>query len=175
MCIVIDICALSPVFNKNDQKHCKFKPVLEWIVKGKGQIVYGGSTYKSELSKFGDDYIKFLTTLKKFGKLKEIDDNKVKLAEKKIKAKAEENGIKFNDHHIVAIIVVSKCLLVCTTNTNHVKFIREPKFYPKNVERPRIYSNSSKRNKDLLVDKYIADICKPKVKGTRRLMNLFGI
>ncbi len=173
MCIVIDMCALSPVFNEKDKNHSKFKPVFEWIIKGKGQIVYGGSTYKDELREANRYDRAYFKILEKNGKLKLVDDAKVDIAEHKIQKIAKKNGIKFNDHHIVAIIVVSKCLLVCTTNVNHVKQIRDPEFYPRNIERPKIYSR--KENKNLLVDKYIADICKPKVRGTRRLMNLFGI
>ncbi len=42
MCIVIDTNAFHAVFNPISQKHGDFRPVLEWIVHGRGKIVYGG-------------------------------------------------------------------------------------------------------------------------------------
>lgn len=50
MPIIIDINCLGSVFDSRSKKHGDFKPVFDWITNGKGKLVYGGSTFKRELS-----------------------------------------------------------------------------------------------------------------------------
>jgi hypothetical protein len=59
-----------------------------------------------------------------------------------------------------AIISVSKCKLVCTSDEKSLALLKDRRCYPKRVERPRVYCQM--RNADLLCDQNIADICKPK-------------
>lgn len=168
------MCTLSPVFNKNDNEHDNFLPVLKWIVEGKGKIIYGGTSYKRELLK-ASKYIKLFRTLEQSGKVKVLNDTKVDLAEKAINVIVSKNSScrNFNDQHIVAIVIISKCLLLCTRDLKHAKFFKYSKFYPKNIKRPSIYSR--KANEDLLNDKYIANICTPAQQGSKALRNLFGM
>ncbi len=173
MCIVIDTCAFASTFNINALDHSEFSPVLKWLAEGKGKIVYGGARYKMELGK-ARNYYKFFRTLERSGKVVLVDDTKVDRIEKQIQQIIASNSSyhQFNDTHIVAIIIISKCLLVCTKNLRHTKFIRRSEFYPRGIKRPSIYCG--KRNENLLNDSYIANICKPTIQGSSALMNLFG-
>ena len=156
MCIVIDTNTFSPVFIPNSQKHGDFRPVLEWIVYGKGKIVYGGDKYKQELRKAGK-FLKFFIELSKVSKVIEIDCQQVNEMQQKVEHLV--NHRDFDDAHLVAIIIVSGCKLVCSHDSSAYPFLQRKDLYPKNVTRPKIYRQSSNRN--LLCDRNIADICKP--------------
>ncbi len=78
--------------------------------------------------------------------------------EKEIKEKNRHRD--FNDEHIIAIVIVSGCMLICTKDEKAFRFIKDPSFYPKHCKRPKIYL--TKRNKNLLADCNIAPICKEK-------------
>lgn len=51
MCIIVDTNTFGPVFDSNNEKHAEFKPVLDWVLHGKGKFVIGGSKYMAELKK----------------------------------------------------------------------------------------------------------------------------
>jgi len=156
MCIIIDTNALSAVFNPADRSHPEFEPVSNWILAGKGKIVYGGTKYTHELGKMGK-YLPFFVELQKKNKLVRVDDVRVDGREKEIKKMKQHSG--FNDEHLIAIVIESGCRLVCTEDKASLPFIKDPVFYPKNCKRPKIYSGK-KQNKELLADCNIAPICK---------------
>ena len=166
MCIVIDINTLPSVFDTKSLHHQKFKPVLDWIVSGKGKIVYGGTKYKEELAKAH----KFLGIFRNFAaarKIVPICDHDVDLSEHKLKSKCTDSD--FDDPHIIAIVVVSKCKLVCSSDARSYKFIKDPSMYTQPSDRPSIYSNLA--NKTLLEDNNIADICQPSTKLAKKDRN----
>lgn len=45
MAIIIDANCLARVFDKTNIEHDEFVPVFDWIVNGKGKLIYGGSKY----------------------------------------------------------------------------------------------------------------------------------
>ena len=49
MCVIVDTNCLASVFERKSEKHPQFAPVLEWIIFGKGKLIYGGSKYIGEL------------------------------------------------------------------------------------------------------------------------------
>ena len=51
MAIIIDTNCIANVFSPKTANHSEFKPVLEWILLGKGLMIYGGSKYREELKK----------------------------------------------------------------------------------------------------------------------------
>ncbi|MGB5790476.1 MAG: hypothetical protein WBH48_13160 [Pseudoalteromonas nigrifaciens] len=67
---------IPSVFNPNSDEHQNYKPVLEWVVKGKGKMVCGGTTYWDEFKKIGK-YLKFFNQLNKAGKVVKVDDTLV--------------------------------------------------------------------------------------------------
>jgi predicted nucleic acid-binding protein len=155
MCIIIDTNVFAHVFNKKSTFHIEFTPVQEWIIKGKGKIVYGGSKYKKEL-RLAVKYFKLFVELEKINKTVKLDDSEVDKREREVsKAKKHHD---FNDEHLVAMVLASGCRLVCTKDSSAMPFIKDQIFYTGAAKRPRIYSG--KKNKDLLNDSNIASICK---------------
>jgi len=155
MCLVIDTCCLAQVFCPANVCHSEFKPILNWITNGKGRIIYGGTKYKKELKK-ARQIFKLLLELRKVRKVIELDTCEVDLKEKEIKNK--ESNPKFNDPHLVAIVIVSGCRVICTLDKNSEEFIKNKKFYPKRFARPKIYSKL--KNKNLICSKNVTKICK---------------
>lgn len=156
MCVVVDTNCLASVFDCKSENHPQFAPVLEWIIHGKGKLIYGGSKYIGELYK-AHKYIKIINELKKKGKAicveKELVDREQERIEKEITDK------DFDDPHLPAIVIVSKCKVICSCDTRSIKFVTLPQLYPKGIDVPKYYT--SKRNIDLLSDKYIHNCYKP--------------
>jgi predicted nucleic acid-binding protein len=162
MCVIIDTNVFSSVFNKSSVAHGEFAPVLDWIVNGKGKIVYGGSKYKEELRRAGK-YLKIIGQFNRSRKVVNINDNPID------KHQAHVEGIlkhrDFDDPHLVAICFVSKCEIVCTKDERASPFLARKEFYPNNSPRPKLYTG--KRNAGLLCDRYMANVCLPCIKLTK--------
>lgn len=148
MCIVIDADTLSRVFNNENREHVDFIPVQDWIIKGKGKMVFGGSKYQQEL-----EAVKYLR-----GLILQLDKaNKIRYADSdRVDSKGQELSQilvhrDFDDQHIIAIVIVSGANLICTGETRAVPFYTKKLFYPKGRV-PKIYK--SMHNKDLLNKKY---------------------
>ena len=168
MCIIIDTCSFSSVFNSSDSKHLEFKPVLDWLINGKGKIVYGGSKYKNEL-KNASRYIRLFLQLKKAGKTIEYNCEKIDKVEQILIKK--NSNLDFDDPHLVAIVICTGCLLICTSDIRSHKFLKDNTIYPKSIKKPKIYSGV--KNKGLLINKNIASICEPLLNGSRALRDAF--
>jgi len=160
MCIVIDINTLSAVFQTDSSNHKDFKPVYDWICIGKGKLVFGGTKYLKEL---GETYRGLFLQYRKAGKAKLVDQDKVDTEEKL--ASVLINHKNFDDQHIVGLLKASGCMLVCSLDTRAFPFFTHSSFFSPASRKPKIYS--SKANEKLLVDKNIADFCKPCSVGTK--------
>ena len=156
MCIVIDANTFSTVFNPDSQKHGDFKPVLEWIVHGRGKIVYGGDKYKQELRN-ARKYHGLFSELSKVSKVIEVDCQRVNEIQEEVAGRVDHRD--FDDPHLIAIIIVSGCKLICSDDSSAYPFLKRKDLYLNKVSRPKIYRRST--NRDLLCDNNIADICKP--------------
>lgn len=155
MCIVIDINTISCVFNEGNSCHNEFKPVSQWILKGKGKIVYGGKGYMDELKKMRK-CMRFISRLNSMGKAVPLNNDEVDEYCKKIKHMVKKT--KFNDPHVIAMIAVSKCKVLCSKDGESFEFIQNSALYPKGVKPPKIYSKKACIN--LLEDENIIEICR---------------
>lgn len=154
MCIVIDANVFSCVFDKGNMDHDKFAPVFDWIYSGKGMIVYGGTKYLKEIP---EKYRSVLLQFNKARKAKYIPSKEVD-----IEADRASKVIKhrdFDDQHLVGLLKVSGCKLICSLDARAYPYLQHPRFFGSARNRPKIYS--SKRNVSLLNDGNIADVCKP--------------
>ena len=156
MCLIIDINTLSKVFNKNDSEHQEFRPVLLWIINGKGKAVYGGKKYIKELG--GTRYRSLFTQLRIAQKAVLIDNKEVDKQMNRINRLL--NHRKFDDSHIVAIVNASGCRLVCTNDTRSERYLMDKDLYEKPIKPPLIYKRK-KQARTLLTDRYIAECCQP--------------
>jgi len=170
MCIIVDTSALSPVFNQKDVKHARFRSVLQWIVQGRGKLVYGGSRYRNELRQAGR-YFRLFAELKRNRKVIEVKDVDVDKAEQR--AIDSVNDTKFDDPHLVGIVVVSGCKLVCTDDRRSIPFLKRRELFPNGISRPKIYTGA-RTNELLLCDENIAEICKPVFQMAKELRDLFS-
>jgi hypothetical protein len=162
MCIVLDINCFPSVFKEDTENHQEFKPVKNWIIEGKGKIVYGGTKYFEELAKL-PQYVRFINSLKRAGKVVTIDDKKVDNKQQELSRFENKD---FDDPHIVAILIVSGCCLVCSSDRRAYPFFKNNEWYPKGRNIPKIYSGS--QNQDLLCDRNIAELCQPTQKLPKR-------
>lgn len=156
MPIIIDTNCFANVFSRNADKHDEFEPVLNWVLNGKGTLVYGGSKYKEELKK-ASRYLTIFRLLKEVGKVIIGDDNKID----KIQGDLEslKDSKKFNDVHLLAISINTKCRIICSEDTTSIRFVTDKKYFPKGVAKPVYYT--SKKNLNLLSDLYVDDSLKP--------------
>jgi predicted nucleic acid-binding protein len=154
MCIIIDTCCFASVFDAKTIDHEHYQPVLKWVTDGKGKIIYGGTKYKEELAKAGK-YLQLIVELRKAGKVIELELEKVDLVQYDVKSK--ETDLDFDDPHLIAIVIVSRCKIVCTHDRRSHKFLKKKSLYPKSTYRPLIYSN--KTHQSLLCDKHILGVC----------------
>ncbi|MCX3266565.1 hypothetical protein [Pedobacter agri] len=159
MCIVVDTNNLVRVFNPKNTDHDQFEPVFNWIIRGSGKLVIGGSTFEQEiiLNKW---FLPFLGELSRRGKVLRIPSDKVDELRDKIIEETEQHR-DFDDQHIVSLLALSGCKLICSSDSRAYPFFVKSDYY-NSGHKPKIYSSS--RNRDLLVDSNICDRCKPNVK-----------
>ena len=151
--IVLDINTFPSVFNSSSSDNADFCHVLNWVKKQKHAcFIYGGTKYKNELRKTVH-YLKILGEYKKIGKLTEI--NTQLIDDDAIRLKNICPDAAFDDEHIVAILNISGCKLVCTKDTQAMPYIKRKDFYS-DGKIPQIYSNAG--NRDLLNSTYIVEI-----------------
>ena len=162
MCIVIDINTLASVFDSATSDHGEFRPVLSWINDGCGIIIYGGTTYKNELRR-SPKYLRVMVEQHRAGKTLQIDTSLVDKEERRLIRLL--NKVGFDDPHIIAMIIVSRCRLLCTKDRRSHQYVLDNALYTGDSECPAIYSG--RRNISLLSQKYVADICKKTEKGKK--------
>ncbi|MCX2680930.1 hypothetical protein OOZ15_13335 [Galbibacter sp. EGI 63066] len=156
MAIIIDTNSIANVFSPSSHKHTEFKPVLEWILTGKGIMIYGGTKYKKELSKT-PKYLPIIRLLKDVGKVIEGCNENIDKLQKEIENKNDDTD--FDDPHLPAIVVDTKCRIICSEDTRSINHVTNRKYYPNNFKLPVFYT--SKVNSNLLQDKYVDKSLKP--------------
>ncbi len=156
MAIIIDTNCIANVFSPKSNKHQEFKPVLEWILVGKGIMVYGGSKYKAELKKT-PKYLPILRLLRDVGKVIEGCQQTIDNIQTKVENLNDDPD--FDDPHLPAIIIATKCKLICSEDTRSIKHVSDRKYYPNGFSTPSYYTSSN--NKSLLTDNYVDKSLKP--------------
>ena len=161
MCIVSDVNALPFVFTN---KVTDFTPVKDWLIKGPGKIVYGGTSYIYELTKMAR-YNRILKLLGDQNKTVVVEKTAVDHKQREIVLKLDN---KCNDPHLIAILAVSRCKLICSKDVQSYRFLKQSDLYPHGYTHPKIYSKRQHAN--LLCDANIADCCLPRFKLNKRQM-----
>lgn len=156
MAIIIDSNCIANVFSKTSAKHLDFKPVLEWILFGKGLMIYGGSQYRKEIAKTSK-YLPIIRLLKEVGKAKEGCQKEIDEYQRKVEELRDDKD--FDDPHLPAIVFVTKCKLICSEDKRSIPFVTDKKYYPNGFSTPVYYTSA--KNKGLLTDKYIDEVWKP--------------
>lgn len=154
MCIIIDTNTLATVFDNTSNNHSEFKPVFDWIYSGNGKVVYGGTKYTDEIKK---KYLSLFVELGRKRKAVYIDNETVDDKENEVSTQLISPD--FDDQHLVGLLIVSGTKLICSLDSRAYPFFKHPTFFRPARNRPKIYNQL--RNKDLLIDRNIASICKP--------------
>jgi hypothetical protein len=135
MCLVIDTCVIGKVFDPNNAQHERFKPVMLWVMEGTGSVIYGGTKYLKEL---GDGrYLSLFKELRTAQRAVSVDTEAVDARATKLKLMVPDEA--FDDEHIVALVGISKCCLLCTDDVVALPYIKRKDLYPPGVKVPHIY------------------------------------
>src|SRR5262245_41416936 len=121
MCVVIDTCTFSKVFNKENKDHDRFSPILNWIMKKRGKIIIGGAKYGKEVVAH-NGALRILSELEKINRITRIDSGKVDALAREIKK--IEPAAKFNDEHLLAMVGMSRCRVVCTDDRIAISYLK---------------------------------------------------
>jgi hypothetical protein len=156
MAIIIDANCIANVFSKKSAKHKDFKPVLNWILLGKGLMIFGGTQYKKELIKTAK-YLPIIRLLKEVGKA--IEGSAENIDEYQATVEKLRDNMDFDDPHLPAIVVVTKCRIICSEDTRSIPYVQDGKYYPNGFTTPVYYTSA--KNKDLLTDIYVDKTLKP--------------
>lgn len=157
MCLVIDTDCLSRVFDKTNRQHKGFAPVLDWISTGRGRMIYGGTKYNDELRRAAK-FVPVVAELERKGRTVHMEDARVDgLA---AAAKAAVPDAEFNDEHLVALVIASRCCVVCTKDNAAMAYLKRPElFRHEGVSRPKIY-NGHRSHQRLCCDDHIVESCR---------------
>ncbi len=137
MCFILDSNSFSTFFNPCCDDHYKFKPLHDWLYNVDGvKLVIGGTVYKNEIKKL-TKYLGYLSELLKTKKLAYIKDSAVDEEEKNICKIV--NDPDFDDPHMIALLIVSGCILFASKDKRADKYIKRKEFFPKGSHRPSIY------------------------------------
>ena len=153
---MIDVNRIPSVFNANASDHLEFQPILDCVRTHGAKIVYGGTKYKTELLKM-PNYYGLLVEMRKAGQVHEVDDESVDAEQQTIERKTQHTH--FNDQAIVAIVIVSSCRFICSSDQNAYPFFKLKSLYPSRFKPPIIYSKH--KHKALLNHRHIIGKCGP--------------
>jgi hypothetical protein len=158
MCLVIDACCLSAVFDAGNKRHTRFAPVLDWITNRRGRMIYGGTKYNAELSKAGK-FLALVTELSRQRRTIRIPDTTVDPIAATLKAKVGDP--EFDDEHLAALVVASRCRVVCTDDNVAISYLKRADLFSDyaGLGRPSIYRGHRKHTK-LCCDSNVVQICR---------------
>jgi hypothetical protein len=122
MCVVVDADTFTYFSNPHSSRHGEFQPIIKWVRDSNCKYVYGGTTYTNQLNKH-KDFRDFLKTMWQAGKTVDIGRQKVDQTERVIRQTITGPG--YNDHHIVAIVLISRCKVVCSLDSGLKNLIDE--------------------------------------------------
>ena len=156
MCIIVDTNTFGDLINGSSTFHDDYQPIIDWVINGNGKFVIGGTKYFEELKRH-HKILKLFGELNKKNKIVNVCNEKVDEYQLELQKNYSEDD--FDDPHLVSIVAISNCRLICTRDSRAIPYLTDRKYFPKGIKPPKIYSG--KRNRNLLCDRYIAEICKP--------------
>lgn len=119
-------------------------------------MVYGGAKYARELRRLSR-YMRLMGELSRKGRLVEVCGARVDAVAREVRDEVCDAG--FNDEHLVAIVVVSGCRVVCTNDKGAIPFLKRQALYSKRQRRrPKIYT--SERHRGLCCGRLVTAACK---------------
>lgn len=145
MSIVVDTNTMGYVFSPQEGEDDDFGPVRKWLFKGKGRLVIGGSGYMGELRRVPSS-LRVISELNKRRKVIRVENDDVDELERAVRHIVPPDC---DDPHIIALIGVSRCPLVCTQDKRASSYLKNESLYPWKCFAPKIYS--SRQNAEALL------------------------
>lgn len=136
MCLIIDANVLSAFFTDND-----FQDARDWVVVGPGKIVIGGSKYYEELERH-ESALNLISELNSSGKVAQLSNQEVDRIEREV----ANESIHSDDEHIIAMVIVSKCKIVCTLDNNLQRDFGDNFRRKFRTTKPRVYKRRQHAN-----------------------------
>ena len=155
MCIVLDANVFPEFFDSKNPSYNSYTKLRKWIFDGKGKLIFGGTKYREEVGEIRT-FIGILASLERAGKIVQLDDEEVDRIQ--LEVRAIEKSARFDDPHLVAIILCSKCRVICTNDKRAFPYLKDLRFFKRAADRPRIYSDD--KNYQLINNNNIVCICK---------------
>lgn len=155
MCIVVDPPLFISIFKSGDADHANFSGLRDWVTKGPGKFVLGGSLYKKELSKI-ESVLNLIKNYERSGKTVSIDDSRVDKEVKVVKRLNKSND--FDDPHLAALVRASLCRIIATRDKRSHRHLTDSALYKKSCSKPKIYGGN--RNNSILCKRNVASCCK---------------
>ena len=115
----------------------------------------GGAKYKRELSAL-KSILSILVELERKGKVVRATDADVDADE--LIVKTIEPASDFDDPHLVALVRLTGCRLICIRDPRAHKFLRAAAFYRSKKDRPSLYTRA--KNYILLRPQNLAPCCR---------------
>ena len=148
--VILDTNCFSHVFNRSDKRHAAFVDFLDWLCSGSGHLVYGGKKYLDELKKT-KRYLKIFRLLSQWNKAELYD--MVSIDSEMDRIIHLVNDSRFDDPHLAAIVIVSKCRVICTSDSRSFIFLKRKDIYDGKVPCPKFYTGDKCSN--LLTVNYV--------------------
>lgn len=146
MYIVIDFNVFASVFSNGASSNSEYKPIKNWIMDSKrGHLIFGGSYYLNELKKMGPRYEKVVWDMEQSGLAKRICSKCVDRLAKELES-IQKPSRRMNDHHVVALLFSSNCLLLCTNDTSLPKLLEKCRSHCCHRKRIKIYKGRKHTN-----------------------------
>lgn len=139
MPLVVDINVFHLILKKNINSPASYQEVYTWIFDKGGKIAYGGSKYKKELGKVSK-YIHILKLLNDKNQIIKLSADCVDKQAQELKQIIPDE--RFNDEHIVSIVIVSGAKTVCTSDSCSLVYLKKNALYKKR-SCPKIISNTT--------------------------------
>jgi hypothetical protein len=138
MCIIVDASATRDLAEPTDDG----KPVLNWLLKGKGGLIIGGylSTELERSSRLRATFV----VLNQAGRLRRLADDKVRQVAEQIKLR---DICCSNDCHVVAVAIISGCRLIFSRDKDLGKDLKN-----REIVNPAAAIYKSKDHKHLLTE-----------------------
>lgn len=103
-------------------------------------------------------YLSLFTELVKANRAVKIDTRSVDDRESELRAKVRDEA--FDDPHILALVGVSRCCLVCTDDVRMLPYLKRKDLYPPGVKVPRTYRSLADRKH--CCTKTMVEVCPPR-------------
>ncbi|MCB4810592.1 hypothetical protein LG204_04595 [Methylovorus menthalis] len=143
MGIVIDTNVFHKVFDDRSEGHADFVDIKKWFDDRQGVMILGGSKYKKEITHTHKNLI-LIKFLRDAGMVITFDDGLVDQREKEVVDLTK--GTDCDDQHIIALLDISKCTILCSEDIRSYPFIKNKKLYKTPKHNVRIYRYSKHKN-----------------------------